>query len=38
MLNTGSRAFGDVFPSDRELEDAVKTLNFPVDGQSTGEF
>ncbi len=34
MLNTGSRALGDVFPSDRELEHAVKTLNLPVDGRS----
>src|SRR5438105_12395717 len=34
MLNTGSRALGDVFPSDRELEHAVKTLNLPVNGRS----
>jgi hypothetical protein len=35
MLNTGSGALGDVFPSDRELEYAVKTLNLPVPGELT---
>jgi hypothetical protein len=34
MLNSGSRALGDVFPSDRELEHAVETLNLPVNGRS----
>ena len=30
---TGSRALGDIFPSDRELEHAMKALNLPVYGR-----
>src|SRR6266849_10509418 len=34
MPDARSRTLGDVLPSDRELEHALKTLNLPIDGCS----